>query len=848
MPRTDWTIHNLVDDMCNHWHSGERRVVRHYLTLHPSLAANHSAVLELFTNEFELRKVDGDHPALDEYLTAYPEYEDELRKLFQISDFSDSEFATAFLDDTDNWLPDDFEFVSRIAVGGLGIVVLAFQRSLGRLVAIKVPNGLSRDMALNQILVEARAAAQSNHPNAVPIYQAGEHNGRPYLVMEYVSGKTLQEIIMQEGYLAAKIAATYVMGVAEAIHSYHERDDKNQKQAVAHLDLKPSNILIDSYGQSRIIDFGLAGIDGKQVEADCIQGTVAYMSPEQASGQDIKLGPHSDIYSLGVVLYETLTGKRPSEGDNDSETLKRIVAGDITPLRAFNRNVPRSLEQICLTCLKPEIAASYPTALEVAQDLKRFLNDEPIKAVRVSIPIRVAKWAKRNRFLIGSGFVGAVSGLLLALLAGALWWPHNPNQSGAPDANEQPVAESESAGGNSKGPRASPPRASFDRVSGAAFPVLPPIVAVRGHSDEIASVTFDIERQRFITASRDRSCRVWDFAGKETSLLGGHDDGVLVGAFQPDRERFVTVCSDGTVRFWAAGNGKVSQEEIINANTMTVPSVAFSGESEWLAIGKSDNTVRICIGVTGRWQSTLIGHQGQVIGLAWSAEASRVASSSRDKTVMLWDPMTGIRLTTLSGHRDAVLQTAFVPNSPWIVTASADGTARIWSMATGQQVRVLCEYPYPVRLALPAEDGSRILTAGDNGSAQVWDLQDFKSVALDWPATRSGVTSSEEKSSIDVEQMVDDEPGVVTCARFFRQGSFIVTAREDGTAMVWDGWMGEPLVRLVGQTTAIRALAVSPDGTRVVTGGADGMVCLYDTKILDVFLERRERIAGRERK
>jgi serine/threonine-protein kinase len=261
----------------------------------------------------------------------------------------------------------EFTLLEEVGRGGMGVVYRARQASLHRTVALKVIQRGERA----RFQFEAEAAAKLDHPNIVPVYGVGEHDGQPYLCMRYVEGTTLARLVADHP-LPPREAARYVAQIARAVHYAHEH-------GILHRDLKPSNVLIDRGGQPYVSDFGLA----KQVEggpqltaSNDILGTPSYMPPEQASGRRGHLSPASDVYSLGAILYELLTGRPPFRAAKPFDTLLLVLDQEPVPPRQLNPQVDRGLEMICLKCLQKHADLRYPSAAALANDLDRFLNDE----------------------------------------------------------------------------------------------------------------------------------------------------------------------------------------------------------------------------------------------------------------------------------------------------------------------------------------------------------------------------------------------------------------------------------------------------------------------------------------
>jgi serine/threonine protein kinase/WD40 repeat protein len=307
---------------------------------------------------------------------------------------------------------DDYDVLREIAHGGMGIVYEARQRSLNRIVALKmIKSGqLADEEGVARFYAEAEAAANLRHPNIVAVYEVGrdDANGQHYFTMDYVSGPSLLELIRKQP-LDGRQAAELVAKVARAIQFAHER-------GVLHRDLKPSNILIGEDGEPRVTDFGLAkriDHDSQLTIAGAVVGTPNYMPPEQARGEHERVGPRSDVYSLGAVLYECLTGRPPLVAARLADILALVINEEPLPPSRLSPKVPRDLETICLKCLEKEPARRYATAGELADDLERFSRDEPIRARPVGFVERALKLARRKPAWAGLGLVVALSAVAL---------------------------------------------------------------------------------------------------------------------------------------------------------------------------------------------------------------------------------------------------------------------------------------------------------------------------------------------------------------------------------------------------------------------------------------------------
>ena len=321
----------------------------------------------------------------------------------------------------------DYELGRQIGRGGMGVVYEAFHLALRRIVALKMilESQLAMPAVRRRFAIEAEAAAKLDHPNIVPIYEVGEHQEQPYLSMKLVQGESLRQrmargdlcVLGGEGGRTTvrlrsrqETAARLIATIARAVHHAHEH-------GVLHRDLKPGNILLDGDGQPHVTDFGLAKIlDQGQPEgglpsltqSDNILGTPCYMSPEQASSQ--RLSASSDIYSLGVVLYELLTGQPPFKGTTPVETIRLVVEQDPKRPRTLHREIDPELDTICMKCLEKQPEARYASALALAEDLERWCRHLPIQARTAGALLRTRRWVKRNP--VGAGLIASLCACL----------------------------------------------------------------------------------------------------------------------------------------------------------------------------------------------------------------------------------------------------------------------------------------------------------------------------------------------------------------------------------------------------------------------------------------------------
>ena len=305
---------------------------------------------------------------------------------------------------------DDYELLEEIARGGMGVVYRARQVSLNRLVAIKVLLAPQFARDTQRFRREAEMAASLSHPNIVSIYEVGEHDGQPYFSMQLIGGRSLAELAREQP-LAARRAAELTRTIAEAVHFAHERH-------LLHRDLKPSNVLVDANGAPHVTDFGLAKRSDGDAELTLrgqVLGTPSYMSPEQAKGS--QSGVAGDVYSIGAILYQLLTGRAPFLADTVTQTLRLVIEAEPVSPRMLNPSVPRDLETICLKALEKDPRRRYASAQELAAELGRFLRDEPIRARPLRAPAKLLHWCRRKPALASALGAGVV--LLLVIAVGS---------------------------------------------------------------------------------------------------------------------------------------------------------------------------------------------------------------------------------------------------------------------------------------------------------------------------------------------------------------------------------------------------------------------------------------------
>jgi tetratricopeptide (TPR) repeat protein len=410
------------------WQLGDPVRVEAFLQRHPELASDTDGVLDLIYNEVVLREKAGEMPQLAEYLERFADLTEPLRLLFEVhgalerggvpDTCSPTSLPLSFSGDLSAGVAGvtmpGYEVLEELGRGGMGVVYKARQTSLNRVVALKMLLGGAHAsaLALTRFKAEAAGLAGLQHPNLIQVYEVGEHGGLLFFSMEFVEGRSLAERISGSP-LPADEAARTVAVLARAMHAAHQR-------GVIHRDLKPANVLLTADGTPKIADFGLAkGFGGAaHTRTGEVLGTPEYMAPEQVAGKGKDAGPAADVYALGAILYDMLTGRPPFKAESTTDTLLQVLHNDPVPPSRLRARTPRDLETICLKCLEKDPGKRYASALALAEDLDRFLDRRPILARPVSLGGRMLKWARRRPAVASLVAVSVVAVSVLALFLG----------------------------------------------------------------------------------------------------------------------------------------------------------------------------------------------------------------------------------------------------------------------------------------------------------------------------------------------------------------------------------------------------------------------------------------------
>jgi eukaryotic-like serine/threonine-protein kinase len=708
----------------------------------------------------------------------------------------------------------DYELLEEIARGGMGIVYRARQVSLNRIVALKMirDSQLATPNAVKRFRIEAEAAARLEHPNLVPLFELGELEGFQFLSMRLIEGSSLAKELHGVPMDVPRVAELMVT-LARAIHYAHQR-------GVLHRDLKPANVLLDSAGAPHITDFGMAKVadrdHGVTLTTDII-GSPNYMSPEQAAGRNDEVTTASDVYSLGAIMFELLTGRPPFRADTALETIRKVVEEEPTPARNLYSFVDRELETICLKCLEKDPSGRYSSAMALAEDLERWLRHEPILARPVSPVERLRKWMRRNP---------KVTTLLilfhLALIlgsAGVLWqWRRAEKSRDETQKANRSLTRSldhlqwrsidalleDDYAGRAVAQLAERLRKEPDNWRAATYAIsileqrsfAMPLGAVRAQPEMVSPTlpAINPDGTRIAKTGNDHSVHVFDATtGKEALKPLPHEAGLASLLFSPDGALLAVAMVDGSVNLWDAASGQLQGR--LAAKEKPFHEMVFSRDGRRIAVASGHFLEIWGASEAGKGHppQTTIEHSSAVGHVRLSRDGARALTwgTNAAQSLVIWDSVTGKRLFTPAGGQTS--DAAIDGSGNRVAVISGDYETTVWDVTSGGHLTSIASPLSSISGLAMTPDGERVVLVFHVGVAQVF------SVATGLPISRP-MRHRYWISSLEVDA----------------DGKRIITGARDYTARVWDLATGEPIGEPIPHPGDVTFTRFADRGNRVL--------------------------------
>jgi WD40 repeat protein/serine/threonine protein kinase/tetratricopeptide (TPR) repeat protein len=762
-----------------------------------------------------------------------------------------------------------YELLELIGEGGMGLVYLARQKKpVKRQVALKIIKpGMDSKQVIARFEAERQTLAVLDHPNIAHVLDAGTtKEGRPYFIMEYVKGMSITRYC-DENKLNIEKRLRLFEQVCEGVHHAHQK-------GIIHRDIKPSNILVSVHGDRvvpKIIDFGIAKAVAQPLTEKTLVtfqgqllGTPEYMSPEQVDMATQDIDTRSDIYSLGVVLYELLAGVVPfareslaglgfaeiqrtireQEPDSPStrltslgEEAKTIAESRGTQVVALARRLHRELEWIPLKAMRKERCRRYKSASEMTDDVRNYLNGNPLIAGPETAMYRANKFVHKHAGSVATAAIIALAIVLGLVISTAMYF--RAEKALEREAAARIRAEKAEETTQQALQRESTARTQAEESEKVAQQQRKLAEEQRKLAEErteeyrrslyfnriaLAEVAYhskDIVRVQELLESCPEDLRGWEWhrlnyiSDRSLMTLRGHDvgalrvmSGVRAAKFSPDGKHVISCGDDATIKLWDVSTG--IESKTLRAHTEGsgwggVYWAALSPDGKRIvSSGRWDKKINIWDVATGG-ELMAVNSQERLVGpVSFSPDGKRIVSGTADKTIRVWDCANGAELMTLRGHEGKVSAVAFSPDGQRIVSSSGDKTIKIWDAATGTEVKTIGGHEGSVHWVAWRPDGKRLVSGSDDKTIRVWDAN----------------------SGSELVTLVGHSKAVVSVA-FSSDGKRVVSGSEDNTIKVWDAATGTELATLIGHSKTVNSVAFGEDGKSIVSSSDDHKIKMW---------------------
>ena len=753
-----------------------------------------------------------------------------------------------------------------IARGGMGAIMKVWDVDLRRALAMKVilggdhpaPDGSTPDARLDRFLEEAQITGQLDHPGVVPVHELGvDDDGRVYFTMRLVRGRDFASVITlardgREGWTRTR-ALDALLRVCETMAYAHAK-------SVVHRDLKPENIMVGAFGETYVMDWGLARVlgqpdseaqrrkilgassasivhtarrdgetDGSSLtEEGAIMGTPFYMPPEQAAGELEHIGPQSDVYAAGAMLYHLLTGKRPYDelrGQPSYVVVRAVLAGPPRDLHGLDRTIPAELGAICHRAMARAAADRYPSMIEMAADLRAYLESRVVKAYRTGALVEFRKWISRNRAAFA-----ALSALVLVSIAGLAsfgWMQHEKaaaitaaqlrTQEARDDALRN-LAQAKEQGYVANVTAANAGLAAGEILEAkrhlvACAPELrgfewhhlslradASIAALLGHEGSVTDLAFAADGRRLVSGGVDGQVRIWDLDARTVLQTldtgGGHESGSAV-AFTAGGDRVTAFGRrrDAKIQVWTTASGNL--ESRLPLDPSAVYAIAIAPDAATAAIGAPDHSIRLIETRSGRSLGALVGHGATVRALAFSRDGQRLVSGGEDRSVRVWDVAARAGQASSPQFATTVHSVAFAPGGDEVIAGLEDGAILRLGAADGVELARLLGHAGAVYGLAFDTDGGRLASASFDKTVRQWRMPSGEALAV---------------------MLGHDHP--VRTVTYSPDGTRLASGSEDASIRLWDATRQGAVSVHRGPDEYLTAVAISADGAHIVIGAA----------------------------